>query len=164
MERVFTFEPSSDWPLIKRIMTDPRVWPHISDDFSPEPENFRPVENPALCYVLVKDEHRPIGLFLLHPHNGCHVEVHTCLLPAAWVRGSREIARQAVAWLWGNCPQIERLTTNVPQNNSLALRFAQALGMVEYGVNPQSFKKGGKLMDQTLLGMNRPTSVRTEGR
>jgi RimJ/RimL family protein N-acetyltransferase len=155
----FTFHGSTDWALIKRIMTHPRVWPHISDDFSPEPQEFVPVDNPALCYLVIMDGETPLGLFLFTPHNGCHVEVHTCLLPAAWARGSREIARQALVWLWSNCPQIERLTTTVPQNNLLALRFAQAMGMIEYGVNPQSRKKSGALVDQMLLGMNRPSNI-----
>lgn len=154
--RHFTFEASTDWALVRRIMIHPRVWPAISDDFSPSPEVFRPSTAPELCYVLVRDGESILGLFLLTPHNGVHVEVHTCLLPTAWIRGSREIAAQAMAWLWANCPQIERLTTNVPRNNSIALRFAQALGMIEYGVNPKSFKKGGQLVDQVLLGMNRP--------
>ncbi len=155
----FTFHRSTDWPLIRRMMTHPRVWPHISDDFAPAPAEFAPADNPGFCYVMVEDGDTPIGLFLLQAHNGCHVEVHTCLLPAGWVRGSREIARQAVAWLWPNCPQIERLTTTVPQNNLLALRFAQAMGMIEYGVNPKSRKKNGVLVDQTLLGMNRPSRM-----
>lgn len=152
----FAFHRSTDWPLIRQIMTHPRVWPHISDDYSPAPADFQPNPDPGLCYVVVEDGPVTLGLFLLEPHGGVHAEVHTCLLPAGWIRDSREIARQAMAWLWANCPQVERLTTTVPRNNSLALRFAQALGMVEYGVNPKSFQKGGVLVDQTLLGMCRP--------
>jgi RimJ/RimL family protein N-acetyltransferase len=154
--RLFTFENCTDYALIRKIMTSPRVWAAISDDFSPSPELFRPTISTELCYVLVRHNDLPIGLFLLTAHNGVHCEVHTCLLPTAYVRGSREIGKQAIAWLWKNAPQIERLTTTVPRNNSLALRFAQALGMIEYGVNPRSFKKGGELVDQILLGMNRP--------
>lgn len=155
----FTFERSTDWPLIRGIMTHPRVWPHISDDFSPAPADFQPNESDALLYVVVREGDHALGLFLLEPHGGVEAEVHTCLLPTGWLRDSRAIATQAVAWLWANCPQVERLTTRVPQNNTLALRFAQALGMVEYGVNPSSLKKGGKLMNQVLLGMNRPKEM-----
>lgn len=154
--RLFTFEGSTDYALIRTVMTHPRVWPAISDDFSPPRESFEPSTAPELCYVVVRDVGLVLGLFLLTPHNGVHVEVHTCLLPCGWIRGSRAIATQAMAWLWENCPQIERLTTTVPRNNSLALRFAQALGMLEYGVNRDSFKKGGLLMDQVLLGVTRP--------
>lgn len=156
----FTFSKCEEWDRIHRIMTHPRIWPWITDDYAGPPESFHVHHHETLCYVLVEEGARTMGLFLLEQHNGCHVEVHTCLLPAAWLRDSRAIAAQAVAWLWENCPQIERLTTTVPQNNMLALRFAQALGMVEYGVNPSSFKKGGKLMNQTLLGMNRPEGTR----
>ncbi len=153
---VFTFHRSTDWPLIRSIMTHPRVWPHISDDCTGPAEQFTLVEHELVAYIVVEEDEKPLGLFLLEQHNGVHAEVHTCLLPVAWVRDSRAIATQAVAWLWENCPQLERLTTTVPQNNTLALRFAQALGMVEYGVNPSSVKKGGRLVNQVLLGMSRP--------
>ncbi len=153
--RIFTFENCTDYALIRQIMTHPRVWAAIADDFSPSPELFRPAISTELVYVLVRHHDLPIGLFLLTAHNGVHCEVHTCLLPSGPFN-AREVATQAMAWLWSKAPQIQRLTTTVPRNNSLALRFAQALGMIEYGVNPQSFKKGGQLVDQVLLGMNRP--------
>lgn len=156
----FAFERSTDWTLIKRIMTHPRIYPHITDDFAPPAAAFEPVQSEELLYLLVREGDQALGLFLLEPRGGVTAEVHTCLMPKGWIRDSRAIAGQAMAWVWENCPQIERLTTTVPRNNSLALRFAQALGMVEYGVNPSSFKKGGKLMDQTLLGVNRPEGNR----
>lgn len=152
----FAFERSTDWGLITAIMTHPRVWPHIADDFSGSPEDFTPCEHPSFWYVVVREGGPALGLFLLQPHNGVHWEVHTCLLPAGWKRGSREIAREAIAWLWREAPQLQRLTTKVPQNNSLALCFAKAAGMVEYGTEPSSILVGGRLLDQALLGMNRP--------
>lgn len=155
----FTFSRTTDWPRIRQIMTHPRVWPHITDDFAPPVEEFEPNRNPELLYLLCEDGPVTLGLFLLEPHGGIHAEVHTCLLPAGWVRDSRTIASQAMAWFWENCPQVQRLTTVVPRNNSLALRFAQALDMVEYGVNQSSFQKGGVIMDQTLLGISRPRNL-----
>jgi RimJ/RimL family protein N-acetyltransferase len=156
MEPVFSFEYSHDWPLIKWIMTHPRVWPHISDDASPEPDKFEPTDHPSIAYLLARDRELPLGLWVLEQRGAVQVEVHTCLLPAAWLRDSRAIGRLAQAWLWEHCPDLERLTTTVPKNNSLALRFALACGMIEYGLNPQSYRKNGVLTDQTLLGMSRP--------
>jgi RimJ/RimL family protein N-acetyltransferase len=153
---MLTFERSTDWGLITAIMTHRRVWPHISDDFSGPPGEFVPVDHPSFWYVVVREGTLPLGLFLLQPHNGVHWEVHTCLMPSGWRRGSREIARQAIAWLWQNATQLQRLTTKVPKNNLLALRFARDAGMVEYGTEPSSILCGGKLLDQALLGMNRP--------
>lgn len=153
---MLNFSRSDDWPLIREIMTHPRVWPHISEDTSPSVDEFVPCEHESFWYVLVSNDTGPLGLFLLQPHNGVHWEVHTCLLPAGWIHGSRAIAAEAIAWLWRHAPRLERLTTIVPQNNLLALRFAEAMGMIEYGVNPNSVLKGGQLLDQVLLGMNRP--------
>lgn len=115
----FAFERSSDWALIKSIMTHPRIYPHITDDFAVPAAEFEPVRSAELLYVVVRERDQALGLFLLEPRGGVQAEVHTCLMPAGWIRDSRAIATQAMVWLWENCPQVERLTTTVPRNNSL---------------------------------------------
>ena len=52
---MITFERSQDYELIRRIMTHPRVFPHISDDSSPAAEEFRPVESDVFWYVILRD-------------------------------------------------------------------------------------------------------------
>lgn len=151
-----TFEISTDLELVRLIMTLPRIYRHITDDFSPPPEEFRPAEHPSICYVLVFDGHEHLGLFVVTRHNGVTVEIHTCLLPCAWGARAKQAASEFAAWLWANAPQIQRIVTVVPDYNRLALRFARAAGMTEYGRNPASIQKGGKLHDEILLGLSRP--------
>lgn len=150
-----TFERTRDYALVRAIATHPRVWEHISDDATAPREQWQPAEHEAFWYVLVRDADEDLGFFLLTPHNAVCWEIHTCLLPRAWGARARDAAAGIVAWLWANTPA-ERLVTTVPASNRLALRFALRAGMTEYGRNPSSYLKQGRLEDQILLGLSRP--------
>ena len=154
MQTVIQFELTQDAALIKRIITDPEVYPMVSDDGSPAPEDFQPVIAPNVLYVLVRIEGTIAGLWILLPSNSFCYEIHTVLLP--WCRGRRafEAAKQLGPWLWENT-RIERVFTNVPEFNKEALLFARVSGMIQFGKNVKSFKKGGMLYDETLLGVSR---------
>lgn len=157
----FSFEPTLDPDEIKAIITHVKIYPHVVDDFSPSRAEYNPVMHPAVLYLIVRDEAKKgelQGLFFFHPINTIQFEVHTCLLPHCWGSAARQIAREMLTWLWANSP-CERLVTTVPEYNRLALVFAKAAGMVEYGRNPQSFMKGGKLIDLILLGIGRPKDL-----
>lgn len=149
------FERTRDYARIRAIATHEKLWPHVSDDFSGPREEWRPVEDEALCYVLAREGEETLGFFLLVPQNGVCWDIHTCLLPEAWGARAREAARGIVAWTFAETP-CQRLVTSVPGHNRLALRFAQRAGMTEYGRNPKSYLKGGILQDQILLGLSRP--------
>lgn len=154
---------SFDYDLIRRIMTDRAVYSDISDDGCPAAENFQPVESDALWYVIASDrrpDQEPIvlGLWLLVPQNTVCWEIHTVLLPHAWGPLGREAARAMAQWIWSETP-CKRLITNVPEPNRLALHFAREAGMVEYGLNPASYLKHGKLFAQHCLGLSNPEVV-----
>jgi RimJ/RimL family protein N-acetyltransferase len=152
----FRFERTGDLELVRRILTHPRIWRHISDDGSPPPEEFRPPEHPSIWYVLVWDGEELLGLWMLVPHNTVCWEIHTALLPQAWGERARRAARECVAWIWRETP-CQRLITAVPASNRLALRFAERAGMRVWGVNEKSFLRGGRLEDQIMLGLSRPS-------
>jgi hypothetical protein len=152
---VLRFERTSDMVLVREVMTHPRVWPFITDDGCPPVNEFQPVEHPGIWYVLCLDDEELLGLWMFVPATSVCFEVHTCLLPGHGYRRSREAAKQAAAWIWANT-QCQRIFTNVPMCNVIAMRFAEAAGMVEFGVNARSFLKGGILQDQALLGLSRP--------
>lgn len=152
------FERSFDYPLIRAILTVPAIWRHISDDGSPAPADYQPIESELLWYVLVWDEKELLGLWMFHPHNTVCWEVHTALLPNAWGERARQAARQMTDWIWAHTPCC-RIITNVPETERIALKFALAAGMEEYGRNPRSFLKDGRLLDQILLGISKPTEM-----
>lgn len=148
------FERSTDWELIKSVMTHPKIWPHITDDFAVKVEAFEPINHESAWYVLVKDGEELLGLFALYPENRVCWKVHTCLLPNAWGRRARQAAREGVKWVFDNTECL-RLITDVPEYNILAYRFAQMGGMVEFGKNPRSYMKNGQLQNVFMLGVSK---------
>jgi len=162
---MLTFERSTDYALIRKILVHKAVFKHISDDFSPDPADYQPIDHPSIWYVIVRDAAEPedaepelLGLWMLQPLNGVCWEIHTALLPNAWGERGRRAAKHMAEWVWENTT-CRRLVTNVPENNRLALAFAEAAGMKVYGRNTRSFLKGGKLVDQICLGLSKPERI-----
>ena len=137
-------------------MTHPKVWPYITDDDAPPVAEFAPIVHHHVIYLLCRDGAKLLGLWMFTRQNAVTVEVHTCLLPGHGFTRAREAARGAAEWIWEHCPAVQRIITNVPRFNRLALKFALDVGMDRYGTNPKSFLKDGILQDQTLLGLSRP--------
>lgn len=153
-----TFERTFDLELIRTIITHHRIWPHVSDDGAGAPENYRPVDHPAIWYVTVLNHGELMGAWIFTPENSICWGVHTCLLPKAWGSFAHRAAREMCVWIWENTP-CRRIVTTVPTYNRLALAFAKGAGMEQYGLNPQSYQKDGKMYDQILLGISRPETT-----
>jgi RimJ/RimL family protein N-acetyltransferase len=143
---------TEDLDLVRRIMTHPKVWPHISDDGSGSRDLFQPVIAPALLYLEALDEDGPGGVWLYHPHNSICWEVHTCCLPDWWGPRALSAARLTLRWVVERT-ECRKVITHVPVTNRTALRFAQRVGMVDEGLNRASFLKGGQVVDQYVLGI-----------
>lgn len=151
-----TFERTYDMRLVREVMCHPKIYPFISDDGSPAVEDFQPIDNPAVLYLVCKDGEELLGVWMFIPQNSVTVEVHTCLLPGHGFRRAREAAKGAAAWIWVNYTGCHRIVTTVPSFNRIAREFAEAAGMTIFGSNPASFAREGILYDQDLLGMSRP--------
>lgn len=149
-----TFERTKDYALVKKIATHPRVFPFISDDFSPSTEAYQPLEGEGIWYVLVKDGDELLGMWAFAMENGVCWKVHTCLLPNAWGARAKQAAREMAEWVWANTI-CQRIITDVPEENRLALKLAKEAGMIEFGRNPKSYMKDGILHDQILLGISK---------
>ena len=122
----------------------------LNDDGDTDPDLYFPPMGDNITWVKVGE----YGVFLLERKNFIMFEVHTALLPIA--RGkSVEIGKQALKWAFENIQNLQRIITAVPETNPLALRMAIKSGFVQYGLNPSSFCKNGKLYEQILLGINK---------
>lgn len=158
------FERTFDMDLVRSIVTTPSIWRHVTDDGGGDPAKYRPLDHPAMLYVLAWDREELLGLFIFAPENSCTMDVHTCLLPAALFppadqpdapSRSSTAARGVIEWIWRNT-SCRRIVTRVPAPNRLALRFARMAGMMEWGRNPMSWLKNGQLHDQIYLGISKP--------
>jgi len=151
-----TFKRTRDATLIWDIMSNPRIWRHITDDGSPPPDEVRPnPEAQGMYFYLVYDGDELLGLFMFVEVNTVCWEVHTCLLPCAWGLRSVDAAREMSEWIWANTG-CKRIITTVPEYNRLALALAKHAGLVEYGVNTKAWLKDGKLHDLHMLGISPP--------
>jgi RimJ/RimL family protein N-acetyltransferase len=154
MAQGMTFERTYDWELIKKIVTHPKVWPHISDDFTPKPEGWSTPQSPAIIYMLIKDSSDIIGLMIFHPENAVCLETHICMLPIAYGERTREAVRGALQWIWDNT-NCRRVVGRIPVYNTLAIACAIATGFSKFGLNPKSYMKDGILHDIVELGISK---------
>ena len=140
-----------DESAIKAVVTHPAIWPHVSDD-SCDLETYTP---PLVGFIWLEvvDE-QSLGMYLVHPHNCVTYEIHTCLLPIAWGGKARQAGKLVLDWIFANT-NCQKVVTQVPQTNALALRYAKRCGMVVEGNNRQSYLKNGQLLDMTQLGITK---------
>ncbi|MGB1214613.1 MAG: GNAT family N-acetyltransferase [Pikeienuella sp.] len=151
-DAVVIVHPTNDFDMIRRFMTHPRVWPHISDDGCPDSAQFEPLREGVL-YLAVRNEPNILGIFLYHPHNSIMAEVHTCMNPMHW-GSSVEAGRATLGWVFDNT-NWQKIITHVAETNRLALKLARDVGMTVEGNNRASFLKDGVLLDQYLLGITK---------
>jgi len=148
------FYRSFDYDLIRHILTDEKIFPHITDDNSPAREDYRPPEGDHVWYVLVKDGAEILGLFILLPQNSICWEMHIAMLPSSWGDRALDACREFFPWVWEHTP-CQRIVMHVPSSNRLALHYAVRAGMKIYGTNHLSFLKNGILRDQVCFGLSK---------
>lgn len=143
-----------DEEFIRRVMTHPKIWPHIADDNAPAAEDFAPIMHPGLYYLAPEIDGVPVGVFFYHAHSTVLWEVHTCVLPEHWGAAALYAAQAGLKWMVTNT-SCRKVVTNVPVLNSVAYRFARRVGMLPEGLNRKSFLKDGTLHDQHVLGITK---------
>ncbi len=137
---------------ITKCVTHPKIWDMSSDDGSVEVDKYIPVIQDNVYWLSIM-HNQPLGVFLLYPHNYVCYEVHTCLLPIAWGM-SEECAKIGMEWMFSSTP-CQRIITNIPEYNELAIRMAVKSGMEQFGVNIKSFLKKGKLYNEVMFGISK---------
>lgn len=145
------FAFTRDLDLIRPAVCHERIYDRTTDDLSPPRDQ---AVMPEIClYGTVWQGEEYGGVFGLVPHNSVLAELHTALLPCMW-GDAAEIGRHFIAWVF-ETTQFRRLIGAIPEFNRLALRMAKLSGMTEYGVNPASFLKHGKLHSLIMVGVSK---------
>lgn len=133
-----TFERSTDYALIRSILTEPRCFRRMTARLALEADALEIGPLEGIEYIVVFEEipklnaegnrlvSQPVAVFLIV--QGC--EIHFCFVPAAWGR-TVPIARAFLVWVWENT-NAKKLLGPVPIHNRLALRLACAVGFTEY--------------------------------
>jgi len=149
-----TFERTYDMAFVKGIVTHPRIWPQITYDGAPDPDDeFHDPGESTWC-IVAKDGDEVLGLYVCQLQNPCCWDAHIYMLPHAWGEKARDCTKEFFEWMFSNTTA-QRIVGSIPDYNRFGVAFALHCGMVPFGVNPQSVRKDGKLWDQTLLGITR---------
>jgi RimJ/RimL family protein N-acetyltransferase len=152
MSESYTFEVTTDYPLIHQIITDPSVFDWVVDDAGAESLHFPLYPT----YLLVKESGKPVGFWVFVSKGAICAECHVCLLPEA--RGKQRsdpIFQGMLSWLWANT-RIERLIGEIPVHNRRAMEYVRRNGMKAYGSNPGAWLKNGQRWDMLCVGLTRP--------
>lgn len=142
--------------FVNEVITHPRIYPHVSQDFAPAPAEFDcgPIMAvPDALFLVPMDGEERCGVFMVVPHSAIMHEVHTCILPQYWGR-SVEAGKALIDWVFANTKCL-KLITLVPVDNVLAYRLARNCGMSVEGTLTASFMKNGKLLDQKVLTVSK---------
>ncbi len=137
------------------VMRHPQIYPHISDDLSPEAGEFTAellLQNPNVLVLKPMIGREPAGVFVFHPWNGVTYEVHSCVLPQWRGKNAAHAAMAAALWIFENT-NARKIVTLIPEFNRRAYALAYRAGMRAEGVNKKSFLKDGALHDTILMGL-----------
>jgi hypothetical protein len=148
-----------DLAFVRNVLTHPRIYPSIGDDFAGPREGFVPNSDSRIWWVEATDAAGELlGLFMFLPRSAVLFEMHIALLPVAWGPPGLRAGRQVIPWVFEHTT-CRRLIGEVPRSNTLAIRWAEAIGFARYGVNRRAFMKGGELQDLILLGVSKEAAV-----
>lgn len=148
------FERTNDIELVATIARHSKLYRVSSDDYSPPPHEWSPLQHESIWHVLCWDDKELLGMFVFIPESRICFRIHVCLLPAAYGERSARAGRAVTRWIFENSPVL-RLTGSIPKYNSLALRFARLCNWNQFGINEKSHMKNGVLHDQLLFGISR---------
>lgn len=148
-----TFELTTDYELVRSLLTEPRCYARMRNDEAPNPEELQVGGFAGVRYVIGLDGKVPVAVFMLIGSKSKAV-VHFCMSPHKW--GDTEpIAIEFLEWAWKNTRLIW-LKGPVPSYNRMALRLALAAGFKPEGIEENVGKKNGKLFDLCWLAIERP--------
>lgn len=144
-----------DYRAIRELATHPRIFPHVSDDFTSDPKLWKPIESETVIYLLATDDKGPFGCGIFIPDTWACWKAHMAFLPRSYGNLAQSSFKKMLDWMWQNS-QARRLVGEIARDNTLAIRFARRAGFVFYGVNKKSKLRGGVLVDQVCLGISKP--------
>jgi RimJ/RimL family protein N-acetyltransferase len=147
-------ERSRDAWAIKKLATDPAIFPHICDDFSSNAEDWQPPLEEHVITLLGKDEQGYFGFGIFMPATYVCYQVHIGFLPRSYGGKALQSFKEMLDWMWAYT-QARRIVGEVCSENRRAIRFAERAGFSFYGVNKKSRLRGGVLRDQVCLGISR---------
>ena len=138
-----------DKEWINKIFHADGVFDYISDDFSEKND----IAGVFLEHGIILNP-EPGVVFTLHKVNSITREIHVAATPES--RGKRAISagKKVLKWIFENTDCL-KLISFIPTANRHTILYALKNGFIKEGINEKSLMKGGKLIDQVLVGLTR---------
>lgn len=148
-----TFERTTDWALVKSVLTQPLIFDALHDDDGGTPEEWEPIDYPSLIsYVTIRDASKFLGVVIVSRHSRVLWEVHVALYPYIGWKLRLRAARAFLEWIErAGC---RRVIGKVPAYNKYAIAFNRAAGMNVFGINHKAFLKHNMLHDEIWFGLS----------
>ncbi len=143
-----------DYRTIKQLATHPSIFPHISDDFTNDPEKWEPIRSEIVTYLLATDEQGPFGFGIFIPDTWACWRAHLAFLPRSYGKQAIESFKEMLEWMWKNT-EARRIVGEIARDNARGISFAVRAGCSIYGVNEKSYLQGGQLKDRVCLGISK---------
>ena len=128
------------------IINHPDIYPYMKDDGSPPTFSV-----PDGMVTIVVYDPDPVACTAFHWRNSTTLETHVQVLPD-YRKKSLEYGEAMLEWIWSNTPA-EKLIGLVHDRKTLS--WTLKLGFKIEGISPKSIQQGGKLIDQTYIGISR---------
>lgn len=146
-------ELTQDVDVIKSILTHPSIYPVISSDLAPKPEDYTPDTKGKVIMVGMVDD-VPMALMILYPCNDVTAWCHVQVLPEYRKEHAYEFGIEAIAYAW-DLLGVLKIVAQIPAIYPNVIAFAEKCGFTQEGVNKNSHLKDGKLVDCVYMGIAR---------
>ena len=137
---------------IKDILSNEDLFKCISDDHSNINDFDIDIESDH--WLLLSTEDELIGCYKVETRNSSHIEVHTNILPKHRKKYSKEAGLLLYEWIL-SYERIMKLTVTIPVIFNNVRDYCLHFGLSDEGLNKSSIMKGGKLLDQWVMGITR---------
>ncbi len=151
-------ERSTDVEQIGRILKDPEIFARIAED-DVTPEEYEIPTDGYQCYMLIYVGDTVIGVWNLYPNGASTLNIHCQILKQHRVY-AMDAGRLIVEWFVAEAPeQYVKLNAEIPQTYPDVYHYTKKFGFQDEGVNRQSIKKAGEIVDQWRLGLTKAEAM-----
>ena len=145
-------ERTKDTVTILSILNDKDIFDSISEDGAKKGE-FKPEVNNEM-WVKIEQGEDLIGVCNFHAINAITLQGHIHILKKYRHEHSLRAAKNIYEWLLNNSKFL-KLNVEIPSCHVNVMKYCKSVGFNLEGINRLSYLKGGKVLDQALLGITR---------
>ena len=150
MEAYRTFDLAEIWT----VLGSNGIFETVFEDGVTNVTDYRP-DVTAEVWVRVHQDNQTIALYRFNRISTICLQAHAHVLLAFRKKYSLESAKLALNWLYENIEGIHKVIAHCPENYHNVYKFLKKFGFKDEGYNRESWKVGGEIYGQYLLGLTK---------